>query len=103
MISRTRVRTTGADVKDFGRYRNDDGKPPMGKKEVMEQIRNNEGCRIHGILDTWKLMGTLTITTEGGFVLAQIANEDLDLYNKVHLRHYFNELSFGPKHDMKKI
>lgn len=48
-------------------------------------------------------MGTINISTEGGFVLAQIANEDMDLYNKVHLRHYFNELTFGPKQDMKKI
>jgi hypothetical protein len=27
----------------------------------------------------------------------------MDLYNRVHLRHYFNELSFGPKHDMATI
>ena len=49
------------------------------------------------------MMGVLNINTEAGFVLAQIANEDMDLYNKVHLRHYFNELSFGPKDDMKTI
>lgn len=73
------------------------------KKTIMEGIRNNEGCRVHGVYKTWKLMGVIQINTDGGFVLAQIATEDMNLFNKVHLRHYFNELSFGTKDDMLQI
>jgi len=67
-LQRTRVRTSGTSVKNVGEYKSGDA--ASTKKELMEKIQNNEGCRVHGVYTTWKLLGVINVNTEGGFALA---------------------------------
>ena len=49
-------------------------------------------------------MGSIQIGTDrGAYILQQLYNEEPDLYKKVHLRHYFNEFSFGDRDHMEHI
>jgi len=53
---------TGTHIADMPDYDDHD----LKKDDLLKAIKDGEGCRVHGIIDTQKLMGTIMIGTDRG-------------------------------------
>ncbi|KAL9319502.1 hypothetical protein ACSQ67_011341 [Phaseolus vulgaris] len=65
-------------------------------KKVKEAIKNQEGCRVYGVLDVQRVAGNFHISVHG--LNIYVAQMIFDGAKNVNVSHVIHDLSFGPKY-----